>query len=627
MAFWKIFTIICAVSVYAESKWDYRHKRDDHTSICDPVQNTTNKVQCYCGRLSHHPDQIGTAECYQTANNLNLDDPSWEKFKILQNVSRLTLTNTRGIAMNYIPTNALKYTKAILRLDVKYCTIENLHSYAFANLSLVEELTLRDNQIKIMAVNAFSHHARLKTISLDQNNIAEINRNVFVDLPSLEQLFLTANKITTIHDKAFVHLANLKEIEIDKNKIFSLNSETFSGLRNLEKLELSYNNLEVVGDNTFAPLVNLRFLNLGYNKIQMLDEKAFNGLSRLQVLSLENNKLTALENEKVFEGLQSLTSLSLKDNEIKNISQEVILPILSNFYGKTSLLNIDGNTLDCNCQIDVFKPIINKTQNVRLSIDIQNLQCRPNDEIKRKWDKLQEIAKNSGQIFDDAEPQGESAAYEYYDETELNGTLFYFDMRTILNCSGEDTTTPNVPETSFTPAATSKLSSINNVFTKTTTSPILNFASTTIKPIAKKHLPIEVNSKDTLDLSAAETTTESLKIKDRNIHTDDNNIVDIDSIKIAGQKSEHDDKHETRNDKKENVYTTTRLATVSAKPIENKQYEDMASDEAKPDRLKSHRSIEEPSEDPSKFNNNNAHKQDIYMMFLVSIIFNLGLFL
>jgi Leucine-rich repeat (LRR) protein len=339
MALWKILAIICATAVYAESKWNHHYKREISSSICSTIQNNTNKINCYCGQQTN---QISTAECYQVHKNISKDDPSWDGFQLLQNVSRLTLTNTRGVAMNYIPTKALKYTKAILRLDVKYCNIERLEPYAFANLSLVEELSLRDNQIKSMTANAFSHHARLKIISLDQNNIAEINRNVFVDLPSLEQLFLTANKITTIHDKAFVHLSNLKELEIDKNSLFSLNSETFSGLRNLEKLELSSNSLEVIGDNTFAPLVNLRLLNLGENKIQMLDEKAFNGLSRLQILSLDRNRLSAIENVKIFEGLQSLTSLNLKGNEITVIKPEAFLPILSNFYGKTSQLNIDG---------------------------------------------------------------------------------------------------------------------------------------------------------------------------------------------------------------------------------------------------------------------------------------------
>lgn len=628
MTFWKILTVICAVSVYAESKWSHRHKREIHSSICDPVQNSTDIVQCYCARLTHHPDQISTAECYQTAKNVSQYHPSWNRFTSLQNISRLTLTNTRGVAMNYIPTNALKYTKAILRLDVKYCNIDKLESYAFANLSLIEEMTLRDNQIRIMAENAFAHHARLKTISLDQNNIAEIYRNVFIDLPSLEQLFLTANKITTIHDRAFVHLTNLKELEIDKNSLFSLNSETFSGLNNLEKLELSGNSLEVVGDNTFAPLLNLRFLNLGGNKIQMLDEKAFNGLARLQVLSLEHNKLSTLENEKFFDGLESLTSLSLKDNGISVIKPEVILPILSNFYGKTSQLNIEGNILDCDCRLDVFRPIQNKTQNARLSIDIQNLQCHPNDEVKQKWDRIQETAKNTGQVFEDVEPQGDNTAYEYYDETDLNGTIFYFDMRYILNCSGEERLSkPDVPATSITkqfhkPA--SRNDPINNFNAKVTSSPLNNIVSTTIKPVVKKHIPIEIDNHDLLDLSLDEATEEDPNEKSRQ---DYSNTVNID--KPTRYKPTHGSNHEVRNDKKDTVYTTSRLATVSAKPVESKHYEDqdMASDEAKPDRLKAHRSIQEEVKESSNLNINNAHKDDGCIPLLISVIFSLLLFL
>ncbi|XP_028166689.1 connectin-like [Ostrinia furnacalis] len=610
MAFWKILTVMCMAAVFVESKW-HKQKREANSTICDPVSNNTNKIQCFCGRLNRQPLQIANADCYQTAKYVSRDDSSWDGFKILHNTSKLTLTNTRGVAISYIPTNALKYTKALIRLDVKYCNIDKIEAFAFANLSLVKEITLRDNQIKVVERNAFSHHPSLKSISLDQNNIAEINRDVFVDLPALEKLYLTGNKITTIHDKAFIHLENLRELELDKNSIFSLNSETFSGLKKLEKLELSSNSIEVIGDNTFLPLANLRFLNLGENKIQMLDEKAFNGLMKLQFLSLPGNKISAIENEKVFEPLISLTSMSLKDNPIRVIKPEAISGILPNFYNKGTQFILEGNQLPCDCHLDVFRPLINNTQNERLKLEIQNFQCHPSEEIKQKWDKFQEIEKTSGSVFEDEEPQ-DSGAYEYYDETELNGTIFYFDMRHLLNCSGEEvplepanitTTNKSVQKSKTTTQSSTKA-------TKATSSPV------TVKLTSPKAShKSTVDNKGTLDLSTAESTT-----------TESTSVTNEKTLDFVSQTSAHDPISigTTEREKKEHSYTTSRLATVSAKPVDKERFDDhdMASDEAKPDRLKAHRSIQEEVKDSPK-NINNAHRNlnCVHLLLSLSIIY------
>lgn len=344
----KLITFICSayfLLVYAEARWHTIVKRENAiavTTICDPVYNNVNKVQCYCVRDVRDPSSIKTADCYVTVEDVQPNDPSWKNFELLNKAQRLTLTNSRGISLKYIPTTALKHTESLLNLDVKYGNIEKIPPFAFANLSTVEEISLRESQIQVLQVNSFAHHRDLTVINLDKNNIVEINRDVFIDLPSLEKLFLTSNKITTIHDRAFVHLANLRELEINMNRLFSLNSETFSGLKKLQKLDLSSNSLEVIGDNTFLPLKHLTTLNLEENKIQMLDDKAFRGLSMLQSLSLAHNKVSVIGSSKIFEELEALKSLSLRGNEIRELKPDVMRPILNNLYDAGSNLDVEG---------------------------------------------------------------------------------------------------------------------------------------------------------------------------------------------------------------------------------------------------------------------------------------------
>ncbi|XP_072930470.1 uncharacterized protein [Epargyreus clarus] len=557
MTLWKIL-FVCATFVFVEAKWFHHQKRDATSNVCDPVYNNTNKVQCYCIR-SHTPPQVKSADCYPTIDGVAFDDPSWDSFMDLKKVTKLTLTNTRGIALKYIPTNGLKHTKELLKLDVKYGNIETVEANAFANLTVVEEISLRDNQIKILKASAFIHHHALKSINLDTNNIIEINRDVFIDLPALERLYLTNNKITTIHDRAFIHLANLKELEIDRNNIFSLNSESFSGLKNLDKLDLSSNSLEVIGDNTFLPLTRLRILNLDGNKIQMIDERGFHGLSNLKALSLAHNALSNLDNVKIFEGLSSLTSLSLKDNKLRELKKEVMEPILNNFYGPTSSLDIEDINFPCDCRLEWFIAFMNKTSSVHLKQALENLKCVPDPELRERYN-------NSAPIFeDDAEESSKSgveesnADYEFYDDSQLNGKLFYTDLKFLLNCSG-DVQTPALTSTTIKPVK------ITVTTTKAPPSPIVTTPKAT--PVTNQGL---------LDLSLEETP-----------RTEPTNVTDINAPE-----------NQERDDKKSNVYTTSRLATVSAKPMENKYQEhDMASDEGIPDKIKAHRSVQEEPKDP-----------------------------
>lgn len=330
---------LCALFIIVDAKWHNIHKRETN-NICELNFNTTNKIQCYC--VKDAKDAIVSADCCITKEDVKYGDPSWNSFTQLKKTHRLTLTNTRGFSINYIPTNALQHTKDLLKLNINHGNIKKIEAFAFANLSYIEEIFVRDSQVKTLGVNAFSHHKDLITINLERNKIVEINRNVFKHLPALEKIFLTSNKITTIHDRAFIELVNLRELEINLNSLFSLNSETFAGLRKLQKLDLSSNSLEVIGDNTFLPLVSLRSLNLDGNKIQMLDDKAFNGLSKMQFLSLAHNKLSDLDNVRCFEGLENLNSLSLRANSLRVLKSEVMAPILNNFYSFSSSLDVEG---------------------------------------------------------------------------------------------------------------------------------------------------------------------------------------------------------------------------------------------------------------------------------------------
>ncbi|XP_063624970.1 connectin-like [Cydia splendana] len=523
MAVWITLALLYITSSFAA---EILPRRDRNICDVDYEYNNTLKIQCLCDK-----DQanlvIQSADCFVTTDNIYPDDPAWDQFSILKSTTKLSLSNARGKTLKYIPTKGLLKTKALTKIDVKYNNIQQIENYAFANLTELKEIYLKDNKIEVLEVKAFAHLKKLTKIVLDKNNIAEINRDVFFDLPNLQKLYLTTNMITTIHDRAFLNLNNLRLLEIDNNLLFSLNNETFSGLSNLEILDLSGNSLEVIGDNTFLPLKNLRSLNLEGNKIQMLDDKAFNGLGKLHSLTLANNKLISIDSVRIFKVLKELTSLSLRDNQLQELNADAMAPILSNFYGAKSSLDVEGNNFSCDCRLEWFTTLLNKTQNKNLEIALENLKCTPDAKVSQLYAKATEVEKS--QAIE--EEPNQNADYEYYDDTQLNGKLFYIDLRILMNCTNDTAIQPMLP---------AKDASHEN------------------KRIAPESKVNKILNNELLDSNAKkETATESR-----------NKIVKP-TVSVS----------------KPNLYTTSRLATVSAKP-EKKAYDEMAADEAKPDALR-----------------------------------------
>lgn len=294
--------------------------------------------------------------------------------------------------------------------------------------------------------------------------------------------------------------------------------------------------------------------------------------------------------------------------EIEKIKKSHFLPLLS------------GNQLPCDCHLDIFRPVINKTQNERLRLEIQNLQCYPSEEVKQKWEKFQEIEKTSGTVFEDEEPQ-DNGAYEYYDETELNGTIFYFDMRHLLNCPGDEPPVEPANFTSNKPVQNNIITTIkpsDKPLTKATSSPVVIVNSSTPNVLSHKSA---VDNKGTLDLSTSETTTaESTSVTAEKTYV--NFVSETSAHKDVSSEATRTETADMSKEKKNHSFTTSRLATVSAKPIDKKGYDDhdMASDEAKPDRYKAHRSVQEEVKTSSNLQVNNAHRRLGCVHLLISLV-------
>lgn len=258
----------------------------------------------------------------------------------------------------------------------------------------------------------------------------------------------------------------------------------------------------------------------------------------------------------------------------------------------SSFLFISDNSFPCDCRLDWFVNLMNKTQSANIKLSIENLKCTPSDDLKEKWIKATETEKTQGQDADYVEANAAGGDYEYYDETQLNGQLFYTDLRPLLNCDGNSN---NMPMTT-TATLTSLTPSTREL------AEIMKITTTKANPSTKKPMEltagsdVKVTNKGLLDLSV-ESSTNGLDNSER-----DNEVVEY-------------------KDRKPNLYTTTRLATVSAKPLENKVYYDqhMASDEAQPEKIKAQRSIDD-IKDSKDHPNSNADRNVISLVFITTLL-------
>ncbi len=337
-----------------------------------------------------------------------------------------------GQHLTSVPSNG--YPHDTEELYLKDNNIKHLRPASFAGLTSLKTIVMANCNITSMESNTFSSLQHLASLDLTSNNIGELRPHTFSGLSSLRRLILDTNSIQVIHNFAF-HGLNLTKLSLENNhKLSKLSPKAFYGARvqelsiynsiidsnstvalkslhsSLRTLSLKNNKRPIrfppdifhgfrfnildlnhngITDVSFLRYTSVDDLSLANNPIGPVDFSQFPELKHVRNLKLDNTRFSELYPQ-YFRDMTDLSQLYLRDNNITTVSEK-LKPILNQLSPSLNRLDLDRNTLHCNCEMEWFKHWISSAHKVHvrgascytpvrdhiLSIHDDQFQCTP----------------------------------------------------------------------------------------------------------------------------------------------------------------------------------------------------------------------------------------------------------
>lgn len=189
-------------------------------------ESRCNKCRC------HWKSSKKTADCRETGQaSIPID--------LHTDIQSLDLSNNRiaEIRKNELSNNNLFN---LHKLIIANATLELVDTDAFFGLSILIELDLSYNDIKVIHAGTFHPLIKIRKILLHDNALTSISDRTFENLMHLSHVELNNNKIATVGEQAFLNVP-LRTIYLGNNRLQRLNVVTFSNIAHLSSLTLDGN--------------------------------------------------------------------------------------------------------------------------------------------------------------------------------------------------------------------------------------------------------------------------------------------------------------------------------------------------------------------------------------------------
>lgn len=128
----------------------------------------------------------------------------------------------------------------------------------------------------------------LHKLLISNCTLIQVDRDALVGLSILIELDLSFNQIKVIHPGTFHPLIKIRKILLHDNELMTIGDRTFENLQHLSHVELKSNKIHFVGEQAFLN-VPLKTIYLANNRLQKLEKTTFMSLTHLSALSLGGN--------------------------------------------------------------------------------------------------------------------------------------------------------------------------------------------------------------------------------------------------------------------------------------------------------------------------------------------------
>ncbi|XP_055526393.1 protein artichoke [Wyeomyia smithii] len=214
-----------------------------------------------------------------------------DSFVSLKELQSLDLSHNKIV---FVDAEVFAANRKLHTVDLSHNHIHYV-SGVFANLPLLREIFLSENNILELTDDCFSNSTSVKVIYLENNSIQRLDAESLVTLFNLEQLYLSGNHIPRIPAGFFESTSKLHSLSLDNNMLSELEGCLFRRLPNLREVRLNDNQLRLIREQLFAESSNLMELHLQNNALRVIERFAFKNCHQLQYINLQENALNEID--------------------------------------------------------------------------------------------------------------------------------------------------------------------------------------------------------------------------------------------------------------------------------------------------------------------------------------------
>ncbi|BDR52275.1 hypothetical protein KIM372_01820 [Bombiscardovia nodaiensis] len=288
-------------------------------TLTTAIINSTTKFGYYDEALkSKNIVSVEGLQYFTKLKNLSLDGNQITDLSPLTNMPELSILYASG---NPIVSLGTLSNPNLTELALQDCTLMNVSSIAWSNLTKLQQLNLGSNQITDLSPLDPVHS--LTGLSASGNQISNLGQ---LNDPNLINLDLHDNKITSISNVNWSRLTKLSTIKFGDNQTVTdfgspgrFNQITdlspLNPIHSLTSLDACCNPITNLGTLDDPNLIELY---LRFNKLTSTSNVSWSTNTKIQILYLDDNQITDLSS---LEPIHTLSRLHASNNLITNAGQ------------------------------------------------------------------------------------------------------------------------------------------------------------------------------------------------------------------------------------------------------------------------------------------------------------------